>query len=95
MAMTRNSQEISEFFGRTIRNAILLFSCSSHHDSLRSSRNFEHVSIIKNFLSSELSFFALYIKTITQIFFDYGPIKLQIIGDQQIMKNLSQTYSKF
>ena len=26
--------EISEFFGRTIPNAILPFSCSSHHDSL-------------------------------------------------------------
>ena len=39
----------SEFFGRTIPNAILPFSCSSHHDSLRSSRNFENLSITKNF----------------------------------------------
>ena len=33
--------EISEFFGRTIPSAILPFSCSSHHDSLRSPQNFE------------------------------------------------------
>ena len=29
------NSEISEFFGRTIPNAILPFSCSSHHDSLK------------------------------------------------------------
>ena len=33
--------EILEFFGRTIPNAILPFLCSSHHDSLRSPRNFK------------------------------------------------------
>ena len=31
------NSEISGFFGRTIPNAILPFSCSPHHDSLRSS----------------------------------------------------------
>ena len=49
----------------------------------------------KRFPSSELSLFALYIKAITRNFSDYGPIKLQVIAIQQIMKDLLQTYSKF
>ena len=44
--------EFSDFFGRTIPNAILPFSCSCHHDSLRSCRNFESLSIIKSSLPS-------------------------------------------
>ena len=60
-----DNSEFSEIFGRTIPNAILPFSCSSHHDSLRSSQNFENLSIVKKYPSSELSFFALYMKTIT------------------------------
>ena len=43
-----DNSEISEFFGRTIPNAILPFPCNSRHDSLRSPRNFESLSIIKN-----------------------------------------------
>ena len=47
-----DNSEFSEFFGRTIPNAILPFSCSSHHDSLtalRSSQTFGSLSIIKDF----------------------------------------------
>ena len=69
------NSEISECFGRTIPNAILPFQCSSRHDSLRSSQNFENLSIVK-ISEFELSFFALYIKTKTRNFFDYGPINL-------------------
>ena len=43
-----DNSEFSEIFGRTIPNAIFPFSCSSHHDSLRSSQNFEiNLSIVK------------------------------------------------
>ena len=48
----------------------------------------------KKFPSFELSFFAPYIKMITRDFSDYGPIKLQVTAIQQIMKDLSQTFSK-
>ena len=41
------NSEISECFGRTIPNAILPFQCSSRHDGLRSSQNFENLSIVK------------------------------------------------
>ena len=58
----------SEFFRRTIPSAILPFSYSSHHDRLRSSRNFESYKHHKKFPTSELSFFALYIKTKLGIF---------------------------
>ena len=55
--------EISAFFGRIIPNAILPFSCSSHHDSLRSPRNFESYSIVKNSRVLSYRFFAPHIKT--------------------------------
>ena len=60
--------EISEFFGRTIPNAILPFSYSSHHDSLRSPPKLLKLKHYKKFPSSELSFFALYIKMKLGIF---------------------------
>ena len=70
------NSEILELFGRTIPNAILPFSCSSHHGSLRSSRNFKNLSIIKNFQVPSYQFFVLYIKMTTRNFSDYGPINL-------------------
>ena len=43
---------------------------------------------------SKLSFFALYINTITWIFSDFGAIYLEVIAIQQIMKDISQTFEK-
>ena len=68
------NSEISEFFDRTVPNAILPFSCSSHHDSLRSSRNFESFSIIKNLRVPSYRFFIH--ENETRNFSDCGPINL-------------------
>ena len=63
-----DGSEFSEFFGRTIPIVILPFSCSSHHDSLRSPPKLLKLKHDKKFPSSELSFFALYIKMKLAIF---------------------------
>ena len=71
-----DNSEFSGFFGRTIPSAVLPFPCSSHHDSLRSPRNFESLSIIKNCRVPSYRFFCTIHKNKTRNFSDYGPINL-------------------
>ena len=66
LATCGNNSEFTEFFSRIIPY-------SSHQDNLKSSWNFEKAKHHKKILTSELSFFVLYIKILTRNCSDYGP----------------------
>ena len=66
-----NNLETSEVLVGTIPRANLAFPCISQSDNLKSSQNFENLSLIKN-LRFRATVFVVYIKTITLNFSECG-----------------------
>ena len=71
-----NNMKTSEVLVGTIPSASLTFSCISQSDNLKSSQNFENLSITKNFGFQATVFCRKKIKTITLNFSDSGFIIL-------------------